>query len=257
MVSARHVLPLCVLLVLAGCNGILPGPGTPTDSTTTSVDYPPGLVVNGVSSPDALSHAHGDALANTSFAYSHSIRATRNGTLASSRNQTLRATAGGERVLSTTTASGPVFYLYPQRAVTWSNGTVDASKFWVNGSVRYAAGRNPYHPPDWPTLTTRVYSLYLALSFDVEHTSDGFTLTATGARHPDAVAPYFENESNVSLTMHLDRRGVVRSYRLEFDGVLRGNTYHVVETYDVTQLGGVTVERPPWVDEALNVTGGS
>jgi len=252
MSNTPRALAVCALLALAGCGGLLPGPDATTDAPTTSVTYPPGLVMNGVSDPTALAEATENALANSSVAYARSVRATRNGTVAAYSDVTARVAPGGRRYVSESEVFGAPFGVsQPASTVVWANETTIAQEIHVNGSVRYAVRDRRWAVGRWSTVRTRVYSLYLALTFDVTHTSDGFTLTSTGVRDAGAVAPRFEMESNVSLTMHLDPDGVVQSFRLEYDATARGDTYHVVETFDVTQLGGVTVERPPWVERAL------
>lgn len=252
-------LALCALLALAGCNGIFgPDATTPADTTNApAADSPPGLLTNGVGSPSALADAHGDALRNTSFAVAVTWNATRNGSLVAHRNVTRRVAAGGTPWAGTSDlAGGLVGVAAPTHVASWTNATTQVTRVTQNETTRTTVGNASTDMTPEITRHSRVHGLYLSFSFGVNRTDDGFALTATGVRQPDAISSRFSNVSNVSLTMHLDDAGLVRSYALAFDARgPEGDEYRVVETFELTQVGNVTVERPPWVEEALNRSG--
>mgnify|MGYP000091235210 CR=1 FL=1 len=251
MRRAALPLALCCVVLLSGCSAFLPGGHETTSPPTGNAsDYPPGLVVNGVSDPGALADAHAAVLANASFAYSHSTRATRPGGPPSHRVETLHLSRNRTRFTSSVNVSGPVFY-GDRREAAWGNGTTVATRTRLDGETRYYAGKRPQNIDGNVSRRSRLLGFYRSFSFAVERTDDGYTLTSTGVRR-HAFSQRFREVSNASLVLHLDPRGVVRSYRLTFDGTSNGDTYHVVETFALTQVGDVAIERPPWVEEALS-----
>ena len=56
------------------------------------------------------------------------------------------------------------------------------------------------------------------------------------------------------LVAVVTRQGVVRSLRFTAEGTYRGETVHVTNRYRITGVGETHVERPAWLDDALNAT---
>jgi len=244
---------VCLLVLLAGCNGFFPGPDA-TTGPTPQADYPPGLVMNGVADPDALTGAHEDALANTSYELTVARTISRDGRLRGEENATVRFGRGDQRLTHSRTA-GPFYAGRSSRTAIWSNDSVTAIRRVDENGTHFDHIEAGFSSASWGT---RFYDVF---RFDVNRTADGFTLTSTGVRDRNALGTTFTNTSNVSVTMQLDRQGVIQSYRLELDGnplITNGTTrYHLTETVNLTRVGGLTVERPPWVATALNRSGGN
>jgi len=92
---------VCLLVLLAGCNGFLPGPGpTETSAPSQHADYPPGLALNGVASPERLASAQSAVLSNASFAATQTQTVRVDGHVVGEMNATRRAGPGGEVVSS-------------------------------------------------------------------------------------------------------------------------------------------------------------
>jgi len=251
MATVRRVLPLCLLLLLAGCNGLLPGPDTTTADVPPAAEYPPGVVMNGVASPERLASAQSAVLSNTSYATVQTQTVLVDGHVVGVMNATRRAGPGGEVRLLTTRRRGEFYRSAFEEYAIWSNASTSFTRIVSDGNVSYSRSTLVPLRPTWGDR------LYRSLRFDVNRTDDGYVLRSTGVRDVTDLSPRFTDLENVTATLHLDRQGVVRSYRLEFDArSSRGGLkrYHVVETFDLTRVGGVTVGRPDWVAEAISRT---
>jgi hypothetical protein len=60
-----------------------------------------------------------------------------------------------------------------------------------------------------------------------------------------------ETPRELRLNATVTERGLVRSVSLSFVAVREGERHRVTRRLDYRDVNGTTVERPPWVDRAL------
>lgn len=267
------LLGVAVLVVLSGCGGLFGGGSdatpdadlvfsddvgppatTPNRETYHRDPFPPGTSATGIDA-DALSRFHGKQLRETSWTLTVSKRAVaENGTvLARSRT---RIHQNGTRWIATTVTRGTSPELVganPGRFVIWTNGSRSATRGqFPNGTVRYSAwaGR--------PPLGLRSFDRTGAVS--VEETAEPIALTYRGVDDGHLVfrgtRDRLEREIgppalNVSLTMRVTPRGIVRSYTYRYEVVRDGERVTVVQRFEVSRIGATSVDVPDWYPEAV------
>lgn len=262
------VVPLVVVLAVAGCSGAL-GPSTTPSRTLTPASVPEGPGTSGTVAPgvgdetvvdaDLLAAAHETTLDATSYRFTRTRTVTGpNGTLLFIERN---ATVAPERraytftKLETASRSWAASAGY-SRIDIWYHGNVvrnrfrnadGFSRFWgVNRSVAGGPIRNP-------TGSERAATLLAAVEFEVANrTENGSRLVATDVREPGAIgtSPLVGEPRNVTLTATVDARGVVRAYALTYRAPYDGRTVTVTERQTVTRLGAATVPQPAWLPDA-------
>ncbi|WP_435062580.1 hypothetical protein [Halobaculum sp. EA56] len=257
-------LALALLVVAAGCAGIVDSGGdggdertvnpalrgTPTATATPPDGFPPGVDAGGVD-VDRLIDAHREALAGGSW----TVTLTRavegpNGTVERSR---ARLRVDGERRLYTfervrgddRTASAH-----------WSNGTAAASRRvdWEgNVSLEGRTGDPDGLPGPGPAGGAWLRAAFL----DVRPSYAGTESTAYGtafvlhAREGRIERAGLPDRRRVSLRARIDTAGVVRSLSLRYEIFLGSAPGTVAVVFETTAVNDTTVPRPEWVDRAL------
>lgn len=271
---------VALLAILAGCPAFggpaSPTPNQPADGTPVEgVSYPPGVGPTGVGDSAALARAHSATTNDTGY----TLRSTRriagpNGTLRSLLSVRVRVSA--ERtyraVVRTAGPDGPVLLGHPPaRATFWSNGSVYVRAFTRDSETTYSR----FVPPDGFTGTWRYWTTTAAFGGGAGH--DYQTIRELfGDIRPRLVRSnesggeyvfYLEGETaersnfpkvgtgpvwNVSFDAAVTSTGFVREFTLRYDRRLDGETVSVRWDLQYTDVGSTTVERPPWLDRALD-----
>ena len=261
---------IAVLVVLAGCSGVLGGSGEPTETLTPAAvptDEPtptpvpqlaPGVTEQGIENGSALVAAHGSFLQNRSFTMrSNSTLLASNGSVLFRETGTLRAGPSGEGfyvIFEENSSYGyPNSGAWPVRTEGWSNGEqAFVKRTYTNGTTTYdrleaGSGELRYN--------TAQGSLGFSLeSFDSNNTAVTERLSRNGStlyRINGTSQPY--GPDNTSLSLLADDRGVVHSYR-----TVRRPSFDENVSISATRFFGIGTteapERPSWVDEAMNRT---
>jgi hypothetical protein len=270
MRRAFGMILIAVLVILAGCSGVLGGSGEPTETVTPAAvptDEPtptpvprlaPGLTEQGIVSPRALVAAHQSFLQNRSFTQrSNSTALAANNSTVLRTTSTLRAGPPGEGLYSTTVRNGS--YLTQESATIstrseawWNGGQYVVKRTFPNGTTAYSQR---------PISTARASAAtgalpYLLESFGADNTTVTERLTRNGTtlyRVQGVAQTYMVG--NTTLRLLVDSRGVIRKYSTvrqlsSGPGVSRS----VTKTRFVAINETDAPERPSWVDDALNRT---
>lgn len=284
--GARVRAALCLVVLLAGCNGggtgdravtttptVTPAPiptSPPTETVTpgepTGPALAPGVTVRGVEDPFALAGAHRQALSERSFRLVRTLTVTgADGTLLRLRARRATVAAGASRYLVVDTAvdtgAYPVRAVAPRIEVWWAGGPA-LFRLSGDGEPRYrrAADVPPTGPAGDLTLRDRIAGLLSAADTAVVGREPGETvgvvLVAKAVRN-DAVLRVpvlLERPRNVSMSLTVGVDGVVREYRIAYDATFEGERVRVVRRVRFAFVEG-PVEPPAWRDRALNASG--
>ena len=273
---------LCVLLALAGCNTLAPGPGPSTPTTpatpapvptddTRDGELAPGVTPAGVVSSRTLAEAHVARLDDRSFELVVN-RTTRypNGSLRERLRLDLSLSADRSYLVHTDTAGpeAPVFLgRPPAEASFWSNGstytrrlkranTTTYTRFQPTagaGTWQYWARTVPYggrggNPRGFITRTfsavpTRVTG----------RVADGNVTTyrLVGSHATAPIELGVSDPREVELSATVTAGDLVRSLSLSYVGTVDGQAIAVTRRFRYERVGNATVERPSWVDRAL------
>lgn len=273
------VLPLVVLLLLAGCNSVAPGStstptaspvAVPTDSPTASPAprLPPGLSADGVHDPVALVNAHDRVTARSSHTIDvREVHRYDNGTLRW-RQETRRRIAGDEprqhtTITMTGTAPGFGSLRNASRLETYRDGRLLYGYVSNDTTTRYYRTAAPENTlsgrplvvlfsavdaevDGWVTRNgTRLYRV------DAVRVTDPAGFAAATPTHPD------DRIRNASFDALVDARGLVHEYRMAYTVVpANGPVVHVNRTVRYRALGNTTVEEPAWYEAAVANTSG-
>lgn len=244
-VSRLFVLPLCVLVILAGCSLPVISP-TPTPDRVA-----PGVTASGLVNASALAAAN-----------EHSLR--EGATI--HRNYTDHIPEHGDYLIrhETTTQIGPDFERFhlvtntrtrrngstsTSTTETWSNGSVVFTRF-ANATVeqfdRHDADRFPYGPVNLTSATA------------VRDLRDGNLTQIGDDRYRLAYSHRTRGRGTRNVTREgvavFDGRGSMSTVSVESTFDTRVGRSHVSETVQWTARGETTVPRPAWVDAAMNAT---
>jgi hypothetical protein len=271
MRRALGMILVSVLVVLAGCSGVLGGGGgEPTETVTPAAvptDEPtptpaprlaPGITERGIVSPQALVAAHQSFLQNRSFTQrSNSTALAANGSTVLRTTGTLQVGPPGEGLYSVIERNGS--YVSQESAMIstrseawWDGGQYVVRRTFPNGTTAYTQR---------PISTARASAAtgalpYLLESFGTNNTTVTDRLTRNGTtlyRVRGVTQTYMAG--NTTLRLLVDSRGVVHKYtttrRLSSgSGVSRSITKTRLVAINETDAP----ERPSWVDDALNRT---
>lgn len=253
-----RALLLTVLLVLAGCNGLL-GDGTPTSSLTpaevTDSTLPPGVTERGIVDAQRLVEAHSDAFRDGVVRTQRDRRTWANGTAALEVESRVVGSASCRHFLYTrTTVVGQVA---PHVLSLYANGThVFERRAHARGnSTRLLIGPSGQRRRPCtigvmdPLGDERLYAVLGRGNYDVEVSGDRVRLTTR----------------NVSMQSIASRTGRIRNVTGDVEAVVTsdGAVRRLVVTYTgETPEGRITgvrtdtfrpsdgIERPSWVANA-------
>ncbi len=280
-VRAKTGLLLVAVVVLAGCGAVdtASGPGQPT-TTLTPAPVPeergpdggrliaPGLSTRGVFDADALVEGHRTTLTERGFAL------TRNRTVVRPNDTASRRPLNTVGVRIVVAPGADSYHLTRvERSVrewpfvdtyaligVWYSEPVVRNRFVDEGRVARYWGQNQAASDGPVRDLTQVRSARPDLeAVDLRvvgnRTVDGvrvFRLRGERFEDPDELVtpPLLSDPRNVSMTVRIDERGVVRSYSLSFEATFGGGPVRVRRTYRITDVGTTTVDRPAWVTRA-------
>ncbi len=255
------------LLFLAGCGGVFGGPSGPDrqpfdapEPTATGTDTPaPPTATTTDSVFDAADTVEEHLLAIGQSATVRQERVVRfsNGTVRYGRTRTVFVDAVGgyyrrQRINGTVGAFGGVNGTYLREQ--WSNGSVAVERTRLDDETNYDTAPTQETAPQYGE---RLLTLFSALDPTVTRrtTESGDTvrvLRANASAAPDAIdARAVEDLRNVSLVAVVEPTGLVRRYRVTYEGVVDGQPVRVVEAVSFEDVGSTTVPRPDWVETAV------
>lgn len=270
---------VALLVVLAGCSALAPGPDANTETVTpapvpTDSPLPPGVEPDGVTDASALAAAHAAALGTSSYTLvtNRTVR-TANGSLRSALTVRLGLSAGPSRDYhARVSVDGPAGPLVigepPTRAEYWANDEVYLRRQTIDERTVYSR----YDDTDAYVGTWSFWLGTVALDLgpetDLRSTLDGFEtrvadrssedgrvhLVGTTARSDEFVddPAAVEGVENATLHAFVAESGFVESYHVVYDATLvDGERVRVKRTVRFERVGTTTVDRPPWYDEAM------
>lgn len=266
MVSTRSVLAVGLLVLLAGCGGVLGGgdggsgdgpttdaPTPTTTSTPTDGDlHPQGVAENGtLTDVSALVTGHDEALADDTYRAALAIdQAQSDGENSSEirRAQTVLVGADAYRTDLTTVQTGrPTF-----NATAWSNGSVAVRQATVGGTEQYQR-LSPEKFVDQLSGKKTLRGLLVLGDYSVERvTSSGDTTYVNLTADEYNGTPDNGEVTEFSSTLLVDGEGHIHEVDIHLVTEVNGTTATVDFHYELERIGGVTVERPAWVATALD-----
>jgi hypothetical protein len=270
MRRALGMVLIAVLVVLAGCSGVLGGGGgEPTETVTPAAvptDEPtptpvprlaPGLTEQGIENASALVAAHASFLQTRSFTrHSNTTALASNGSALLREVSTLHAGQKGEGVRLVWKSNGSYGYprseVSPVRTEIWSkskrlflkrtypNGTTTYEQVRADEQYGTGAGRFRYRLEPFGTANTTVTQRF---------TRNGTTLyRVRGTAQADW-------RGNTTLRLLVDSRGVIHKYRTARRFPSERNISKITHETRFSGIGTTGApERPSWVDTAMNRT---
>lgn len=257
-------LATCLLAVAAGCSAGTPAPTVtpapvPDAGAPTGSEVAPGVSRSGVTDRSRLEAAHRRALANTSFRRETTLTVRQGGRTVRSSVETVRAdTAAGRYNASLRERTSPEYSIRPfaSRVQLWGNGSLRLIRFLRINEANYRVERDPPESTPLAELSDSARAAALLDAFAVRVTGrgeGGYRLRSTRLLVPAALdpPPALEEPRNASLTAVVTERGLVRRYRVRYEGVINGEPAVVVLAGRVSAVGATTVEPPGWAGEAV------
>lgn len=235
-----------------------------TASPTTNggqASLPPGVTQSGVADASALVEAHTAALERTGFIVTSRGQATivRQGTLVEAKTQERAAVEANRTAYRATRRDEASFYSREEEA--WYDadaGSQAQSRHVKTPGETERRTRDP-HPIGALTGKAVLENHLRGGDFTVSNTE-----TVNGGTRVTLVANSVENETAVLTALPdaaqevtayegravVDEQGRVHSFTATVEYVIRGErrTYEV--DYQIQQIGDVTVQRPPWVNDS-------
>jgi hypothetical protein len=276
-----RVVPVALLVVLAGCGGFADGStsvGTPTvtpaplpesGAASEGVALAPGLTREGVVDPLALANAHAGVVGSRSHAF-HARWTVRyaNGSLVGEVVQRTRVEPGGPFLANVSVRGDPgLLNDRPTTALFWSDGEElvervrvgDETRFLYVPADEFSGGNGFYNSLRRPKPWRDTYALFESVDLRVatSQSIDGGTLyLLEGTRLSDprvfAAATDTTDPRDVTFTAGVTDEGLVRGQRLAYTATVRGETVRVVRVVEYRAFGEVRVTRPDWYDRARN-----
>lgn len=270
VVSPRLPLLLALLIVLTGCSSTTVSDGPTPDTVTTPAPVPtddlpenriaPGVSPDGIVDAGRLRDAHNAYLSNRSFTRTSGTRYRfENGTLLyqTTFNRSLEPAAERQSIRRDRTGQ-----LRPEQHYwEWANETLAVERIARSDSVRY-------HRRSRSDRQFRYYGGAVA-EFLAQHDPEvagkrqangttEYVLVVRNPSAPDLLDQVGANRTGPRrLVAVVSREGLVRSIRITARGTYRGEPIRVSNYFVVTDVGETQVDRPAWVDAALNATAGS
>jgi hypothetical protein len=270
---------LALVVVLAGCGApfgssdagtaerTLTPAVVPTDepTPTTVPQLAPGIDGTGVTDPLALVEAHTAVLDERSYVLDRSLTVRyANGTVHRRQVTDARFAASRARYRIVSTYSGVPFDNESAAIATFANGDHVFLARTTNGSTIYELSHGFDGKPASPREvfadafegSERIYSLFAGVETRVvdrvtRNETTRYRIVGAAASDGGAVASQYGDPRNVTVSATIDTRGLVREYRLRYEGTLDGTTVSVVRRARYTAVGSTTVERPPWYEAAV------
>ena len=265
MQRALGTMLICLLVVLAGCNGVFGGDSEPTETLTPAAvptDEPtptpvpqlaPGVTGNGIKDVNALVAAHGSFLRNRSYTRrSNATGLAQNGSVLFRTMSTSRAGPANEGAYSISERSNSSGYSIvgyaPVHTEVWANrGRLFLKSTYANGTTTYDRFEQQYGYSG-AGLRFQLEAFDTANTSVTERERNGTTLYLVRGSMQG-------NARNASLRLLVDSRGFIHSYRTVREGSFEANVSKVVSETRYTGVGETEApERPSWVDEAMNRT---
>jgi len=219
-------------------------------------DLPDGVTKDGVQDPQAAAEDHEASLSGVSYTLDLRGETELEDGQTFTLDQTVRSDGEGTILISAERSGSGAFTID-----IWTNGTVGYRKVVRGGDPVYET-TTPGQIQDRSTATSTVQQLLEAGEFrpiDVRN-EDGEQLVVLSATSPTrnaADALGVESVSAFSGNVTVDSDGQVHSIDVEFTATdARSGEFTQRLTGEVTDLGSTTVERPDWVSEAVDQTGG-
>lgn len=259
---------LALLLILAGCSGIVNPTGTaredptvswtPSPTATTGLDYPPGVSASGVDVA-TLVEAHRLALSRAAVTIytQRTIRATNGSTLA--RITTITRSSGEKTAYRYVVGGNSPDVVSTKRAnfTYWTDGRETAiRRVAANGTARYTllSGESEAGLRLDTTGERRVFGALSGhdLTLDATEGSEGIRLFVLQSQSDRMTRPDGTEWRNIRLVVRVAKSGIVKSYRLEYETTLNGQHVVVTERFEIRNLTDTVVERPAWYEKARN-----
>ncbi|WP_123533482.1 DUF7537 family lipoprotein [Halosimplex salinum] len=277
----RAAAVVVVLVVLAGCSGIVPGPDPDSGPETvtpapvpTDEGFPPGIGPSGVTDSSALAVAHAAALDGNAY------------TLLSNRtvrrpNGSIRSVLAVELELSPSrryhvdvSVRGPdapvVIGEPPTRAEYWADDETYLRRQVIDNRTEYSR----YDASEDYVGTWRFWLGTVALDIgpeaDLRRTLDSFRtsvaerttddgrelvhIVGTATRSDEFVDDQSDAGAVTNATLHafVTESGFVESYHVVYDAERAdGSVVRVRRSVRFREVGSTTVDRPSWYDEAV------
>ncbi len=257
-------LAACLLAFTAGCSAGAPTPTVtpapvPDSGEPTGTGIAPGVSRAGITDPVRLEGAHRRALANTSFHRKTMLTVRQQGRTVRSSVETVQAdTTAGRYNVTLRERTSPDYSIRPfaSRIQLWGNSSVRLVRFVRINEVNYRVERDPPRSTPIEELADSARAAALLDAFAVRvtgRTDDGYRLRSTRLLVPAALdtPSVFEGVHNASLTAVVTERGLVKRYRVRYEGEINDEPAVVVLTSRITSVGATTVEPPDWAAEAV------
>jgi hypothetical protein len=265
---------VAVLVVLAGCGGVLGGGGgSDTVETFTPVPVPtdeptptpvpqlaPGLTGQGIENASALVVASKSFYRNRSFTTRANFTVlASNGTVLARSTGTLHAGPAGEGFRYVSERNGGSALINtstePVRTEAWWDGErYFLKQTYANGTTTYRRLPIDDGQTGYGFAIGGVPGILESVGTANTTVANRFTRNGTMLYRVRGIART-EWRGNVSFRLLVDSRGVIHEYWTVYQIPFRGNNSTVVRE---TQFSAVNTtdapERPSWVDEALNQT---
>lgn len=268
MKSSRLAVAVITVAVLAGCSGFTPGETTTERTTLGDDEYPPGITEDGIEDSFALADAHSESLRDTSYSVTQTseIRYA-NGTLYTRENQSTYVGADKTKFRYRSTVTGTAARFLGGTSGTveiYSNGSVVVRKLEARGNVSYGQVTTPEGEPADPLSTyrgmplqsSRIPILFGQISeVSVTPQDNGTYLvqaTAFSSNNLEVRGTLVRNITAVDFTATVNSDGLVREYRLSFQGTVNGQDVTVTEHVRYSSIGTTSVEEPGWFEQATN-----
>lgn len=226
------VLPLVVAVLLAGCS--TPFDASPAESTPEQSVTPPGVANETLANESALLEAHVVAL--------------------SERGYRLETTTGDVRTVFVAEPDYSSFRVIPDeidsKPAVWANESVTLARLTRDGDVEF---REP--PRSWASARQMTGADVLEVLLE----GGAYRRTGTvdcGDRECAVLAAATHSRYEpFDAEAHVDDDGVVHRFDATFTREGEGGPIEVEYRLRVTKLENVTVDRPPWLETAIERTG--
>jgi hypothetical protein len=242
---------LAVVVVLAGCSTAFRAetPQPPSVEVESSPEATPGSPSPTPSPTPAPASVSPPGVANGTLENETALLAAHVASLRASGYR-LEVTDGGSRTTYAAESSFSSFRIAPganaSRPAVWANETATLARLTRDGETVY---RRP--PRFWASPAQMTGADALRSLFDAGAYARDGTARCGERRCAVLVATDSSRFRNVTAEALVDGEGVVRRFRASYVRSGGNGSTTVEYRHRVTRVGNVTVERPPWVDEAV------
>ena len=277
--STVTILVFVSLMPVAGCgmpfsdgNGgttaptVTPAPVPTDEPTPTAVpQLAPGLTSEGVTDPFALAEAHASVLDGTAYTVRTNLTVRHaNGSIYMRQSTDALLAANRTRYSVVGDFAGARIGGGQATVATYSNGERVFEARTTANNTSYHVVRVPEREsasprgilPEGLVGDEQIYSLFTAVETRVldETTRNGTTryrIVGANVSGEADLGSRYGDPRNVTARATIDSRGLVREYRLRYEGTVSGTNVTVVRRVRYTNVGSTTVERPPWYEVAV------